>query len=184
MYPETQFEAEAAWDVLAPGGYLMGDDYDQHWPQVQQSVNEFVLRKGKRAFVDPAVFSAGWRFKSDMGRAELLDAPALKVDLGGVAPLIKGAQWILKKAHDADGTQNQDSRHEGARAVSRPPALNAMLHCCLNGWDDFVWEKRFEYVAGTTRCAPPRPYLQQEVCQESNNLPEAHCRLQHACRRG
>ena len=26
MYPETEFEAEAAWEGLAPGGYLIGDD--------------------------------------------------------------------------------------------------------------------------------------------------------------
>ena len=27
MYPETVFEMDAAWELLAPGGYLVGDDY-------------------------------------------------------------------------------------------------------------------------------------------------------------
>ena len=59
-YPETELEIELAWSVLAPGGYLIGDDYDEYWPSVQQSVNEFVLRKGKGAFASPWPVMARW----------------------------------------------------------------------------------------------------------------------------
>eukprot|EP00966_Prymnesium_polylepis_P114108 2637145-Prymnesium_polylepis.1 len=38
-YPETVLEMREAFEVLAPGGILTGDDYDRFWPGVQQSVN-------------------------------------------------------------------------------------------------------------------------------------------------
>ena len=34
-------ELRAAWQLLAPGGFLTGDDYTNHFAPVQQSVNEF-----------------------------------------------------------------------------------------------------------------------------------------------
>ena len=43
-YPEMVLEMEAAWEVLAEGGYLIGDDFDHRWAPVQQSVTNFVVK--------------------------------------------------------------------------------------------------------------------------------------------
>ena len=74
-YPETEFEMEAAWEVLAPGGYLVGDDFDHYWPEVQQSVNEFVLRHDQSEFADPSELSTSWptlASRRDFGRVALV----------------------------------------------------------------------------------------------------------------
>lgn len=187
MYPETQFEAEAAWEVLAPGGYLIGDDYDHYWPEVQQSVNEFVLRKGPTAFVPPARFTANWPrmlTQSSFGRVKLLDQNALHVDMGGVAPLLKQAQWILKKApdnegHGADPTSRAGGGGEGESeggAHYRPLPLR--LRCCLNGWAGY--HNRFD-LGPSTSCEPPMPFLQQAVCR-GNESRSVHCRFRFTCR--
>ena len=186
LYPETEFEADAAWEVLAPGGYLVGDDFDQFWPEVQQSVNEFVLRKGASEFVDPAVFTAGWpsELRNEVTRATLLDARAVGVDLGRVSPLLKGNQWVLKKV-DAQAESSRTSSWRRARngdLVSQRPRLRTSLRCCLNGWEG--------YVNRTNRgqlqtCVPPMPFFQQGVCRGLENRwlhdGEVHCRFKYIC---
>ena len=179
MYPETQFEADAAWEVLAPGGYLIGDDYDHYWPEVQQSINEFVLRKGASAFVDPAIFTASWpsellKGKSPwevVGRVELLDAKALGIEVGTVTPLLKQSQWILKKAPlAAESTARVPSE-------SKSSSLPIKLRCCLNGWD--AYGDRFN-LGPRKRCLQPQPFLQQEVCR-GNESKSVHCRFKFVC---
>ena len=193
MYPETQLEAEAAWDILAPDGFLVGDDYDHYWPEVQQSVNEFVMRKGAEAFADPAEFAARWPREltglGDFGRALLLDAPKLGVDLVGVSPLLKGGQWILKKAAaDKNGraARGATQLRDLGRWLSGPRNLQLpiRLRCCLNGWADYV---NRSHLGPSTHCDPPRPFLQQGICRgklgTSSAAPAAlHCRFKYTCR--
>jgi SAM-dependent methyltransferase len=45
-YDDVLRDARAWWDVLAPGGFLVGDDYDQYWPGVVQAANQFAAEKG------------------------------------------------------------------------------------------------------------------------------------------
>ncbi|WP_428485371.1 class I SAM-dependent methyltransferase [Rhodopila sp.] len=38
-------DARTYWDILAPGGYLIGDDYNQDWPEVMQAADQFAAEK-------------------------------------------------------------------------------------------------------------------------------------------
>jgi hypothetical protein len=40
-YREVLRDAQEYWDILSPGGYLIGDDYDSNWPGVIQAAGEF-----------------------------------------------------------------------------------------------------------------------------------------------
>ena len=190
MYPETEFEADAAWEVLAPGGYLIGDDYDHYWPEVQQSVNEFVLRKGVSEFEDPAVFAANWPKAlktNDFGRVQLLDAATLGQDAAGPSPLLKQAQWVLRKksqtavagasaCKDAACWSSKDAgSSRGSWFSSGPEPLRVRLRCCLNGWAGYVNRSN---LGPSTTCDPPKPFLQQNFCSTTN----AHCRFKFTCR--
>jgi predicted O-methyltransferase YrrM len=41
-YLPVKMDMEAYWEILKPGGILLGDDYEKNWPGVVQAVNEFV----------------------------------------------------------------------------------------------------------------------------------------------
>jgi hypothetical protein len=43
-YPEVLRDAEEYWKILAPGGYLIGDDYHWTWPGVVRAAGEFSAR--------------------------------------------------------------------------------------------------------------------------------------------
>jgi hypothetical protein len=45
-YEDVLRDARSYWHVLAPGGYLIGDDYSQAWPGVIKAVDEFAAEKG------------------------------------------------------------------------------------------------------------------------------------------
>lgn len=47
-YEDVLRDARAYWDILLPGGFLVGDDYDQYWPGVVQAANQFATEKGLR----------------------------------------------------------------------------------------------------------------------------------------
>jgi hypothetical protein len=38
-------DARVYWEVLAPGGFLIGDDYNQDWPGVMKAADAFVAEK-------------------------------------------------------------------------------------------------------------------------------------------
>ncbi len=40
-YDEVMRDASTYWQLLRPGGYLIGDDYDEAWPGVMKAVDEF-----------------------------------------------------------------------------------------------------------------------------------------------
>jgi hypothetical protein len=43
-YEEVVRDAMLYWGILAPGGYLIGDDYDESWPGVVRAAGEFSAR--------------------------------------------------------------------------------------------------------------------------------------------
>lgn len=45
-YEAVLRDAETYWDLLAPGGALIGDDYDENWAGVIRAANEFAADRG------------------------------------------------------------------------------------------------------------------------------------------
>ena len=44
-YEDVLRDARAYWDILSPGGYLIGDDYHSFWPAVVKAANTFAAEK-------------------------------------------------------------------------------------------------------------------------------------------
>jgi predicted O-methyltransferase YrrM len=44
-YEDVLRDARVYWDVLAPGGFIVGDDYNQDWPDVIKAANQFAAEK-------------------------------------------------------------------------------------------------------------------------------------------
>jgi hypothetical protein len=45
-YEDVLRDARIYWEILAPGGFMVGDDYNQDWPSVMRAANEFATEKG------------------------------------------------------------------------------------------------------------------------------------------
>lgn len=45
-YEDVLKDSRMYWDVLAPGGYLIGDDYHPYWPEVIRAADDFAAEKG------------------------------------------------------------------------------------------------------------------------------------------
>jgi hypothetical protein len=50
-YEDVLRDARVYWDLLEPGGYLVGDDYDPSWPGVVRAASEFAAEKGGELLV-------------------------------------------------------------------------------------------------------------------------------------
>ena len=44
-YEDVLRDARTYWDVLTPGGFIIGDDYNQDWPGVIKAADEFAAEK-------------------------------------------------------------------------------------------------------------------------------------------
>lgn len=130
-YPETTLEMERAWDILAPGGYLTGDDYTHYFPPVQQAVNEFVRSKGVESFVWPGHWAAKWHGRQRMRTVALALGPGQPEALHLPLLLRLPGQWVLKKPGPEDA-----ARDEAREAEARKFRGKGALFCCLNGWAD------------------------------------------------
>ncbi len=40
-YEDVLRDARTFWDVLTPGGFMIGDDYNQDWPDVIKAADQF-----------------------------------------------------------------------------------------------------------------------------------------------
>lgn len=47
-YDDVLRDARIYWDLLIPGGFLVGDDYARDWPDVIRAANQFAAEKGVR----------------------------------------------------------------------------------------------------------------------------------------
>lgn len=150
-YPETELELMGGWALLGAGGYLIGDDFDWFWPSVQQSVSEFVTTVGPTRFEPPAQYAAGWSDVAKKMRVVLtIDEHGNAATTPGRSPLLlKGSQWILRKARASSasiGSATVALGREPIRSLPsasteplepsspRWPFLRRHQRCCLNGW--------------------------------------------------
>ena len=46
-YEDVMRDVSAYWDILNPGGYLVGDDYHEAWPGVVRAAGEFSAKVGR-----------------------------------------------------------------------------------------------------------------------------------------
>ena len=151
-YPETVLEMQAAWELLSPGGFLIGDDFDRFWPSVQQAVVEFTSQLGPHAFEPAASFAMNWPFRKKtrvMLPTLATGEPAIPA---GIAPvLLKNSQWIVRKA-----TRHSLESPAPVLSASSPlwPFSRRTSRCCHNRWtnDSFM------------TCRPPATFLQQSSC--------------------
>ena len=145
----TDEQMAAAWDLLPPGGFLVGDDFDRFWPSVQQSVIEFVSQRGHAAFDPPAAYARAWPFRWNMRYARAhADGGAAASEISWQPHvLLKGSQWILRKATTAHCNRSDAPPAE-------PISRRSVLRCCLNGWAN----------SEGSRCRPAAPPLQQNSC--------------------
>lgn len=44
-YEDVLRDARTYWEILAPGGFIVGDDYNQDWPDVIKAANQFAAEK-------------------------------------------------------------------------------------------------------------------------------------------
>jgi hypothetical protein len=44
-YQDVLNDARLYWDILAPGGFLIGDDYNEDWPDVMEAADAFAAEK-------------------------------------------------------------------------------------------------------------------------------------------
>jgi predicted O-methyltransferase YrrM len=47
-YQDVLQDARTYWEILTPGGFLVGDDYNQDWPDVIRAANQFAEEKSVR----------------------------------------------------------------------------------------------------------------------------------------
>ncbi len=52
-FEEVLRDAKAYWKLLMPGGYMIGDDYNESWPDVMKAADEFSDLTGIPLTVDP-----------------------------------------------------------------------------------------------------------------------------------
>ena len=144
-YPETSLEMQEAWEALAPGGILMGDDFDKFWPQVQQSVNEFVALRPPSEFGDITAWAAACRKNAQDEKAagdgacayRRMKLPRMKLvslvqeptRAEQLLPLLikEPRQWLLRKA------VSTAMKPSATRSLSR---MKVPVRCCLSGWAD------------------------------------------------
>ena len=125
-YPETQFEAQLAWSILAPGGILTGDDYDKFWPMVQQAVNEFVLRLDPAEVAHPSTWATRWPGKRRMHHVQIVGEAAGAPTTTLPFVIRSPGQWLVKKAAPAPSPV----------VDPWPNGIAKPLRCCIAGWAD------------------------------------------------
>jgi hypothetical protein len=179
-YPETVLELRAAYDLLAPGGFLVGDDFRGDWARVQQSVNEFVEWAGRGAFEPPAAYARSWRWRiSRVVRVLNGSTPTMDLDEAPLLIRVPG-QWVLRKALGGAPPSAEElaERRRWTRNNLKP------LHCCLNGWADHRGASITPGARMYKRCAPAAPWLGQRNCRRPNNPLQCNKELLHdfSCR--
>ena len=180
-YPETELEIRAAWDLLPAGGFLVGDDYDDFWPAVQQSVNEFASYSSS---IEPP---AAYCYEHFSKIVNVMRGAVLLDRLGEAQPLplvLKGRQWILRKAQVVIPGARGASL--STTSIVQPRSVQVGMWCCLNGWADHQWadnETTLNRTTFYTRCNRAEVLLQQTTCVGGmGGLTPKQCRWPYSCK--
>ena len=98
-YPETYDEITQAWQLLAPGGFLVGDDYTpRDWPGVVRSVQEFIA--GTRV-AHPTSYACAWAAqRREFGSLRMIDFTRPGDPPETSMLLTAQTQWIVRKPLD------------------------------------------------------------------------------------
>ena len=184
-----------AWSILAPGGLLTGDDYDKFWPQVQQSVNEFVTMRDPSEFEVPYVWAARWpaHKRRRMKLVGLVKEPSRPARL---LPLMikEPRQWLLKKTAAPAAASAAASAAVPISAVRSLEGMKPPVRCCLAGWADPMphqilgeaWCNKFGRVSsrldavGVNRSADCAASARRRAWY-TECLPQGHPLQQRAC---
>ena len=136
-YPETYDEITQAWQLLAPGGFLVGDDYQPGWPGVVRSVQEFIA--GTRV-AHPTSYACAWaaqqRVKFGLLRTIDLTRPGDPPETSML--LIDRGTWIVRKPLDGPAPfgvktlasvgrhvpAGRHTAHEVLKCPAQSPAVN------------------------------------------------------------
>lgn len=76
-YEPVLQDARSYWEVLAPGGYMVGDDYDPFWPSVVKAADDFAAEKG----VTMSHRAAKWIVRKPRLRAPMTIEPIRVINL-------------------------------------------------------------------------------------------------------
>jgi len=151
-YPETLQEIQLAWQLLGPGGFLVGDDFDRFWPSVQQSVIEFTQTLSADEVDLPSRYAAHW---DGVPLKRMRVAVVNGQSASEARILLKNSQWLLRKA-PADGHLHVYGPQQVTvtPSMSTWPFLRATARCCLNGWTSDKF----------TTCHSAKPFMSQRSC--------------------
>lgn len=179
-YPETVLELRAAFELLPPGGFLVGDDFRDQWAEVQQAVSEFVTWAGPSAFDLPGIYAHTWPPRP-MRMVQVLDGSTKPgVEESPLLVRLPG-QWVLRKASRVGNLSQVSEAAAWGRKHMKP------LQCCLNGWLDHPPMSGGLVGGGAgpqyyTTCAPRAPPLSQGHC--SNPAKVIRCEKEKLVRFG
>ena len=111
-YPETLHEMRLAWQLLPPGGFLVGDDFDSSWPGVQWSLNEFIAERRPSEMNPPRHTESG-------GAAAGSDASTFGAQVSQSAQTTRKAERDAAPKETATSSPEQ-SAGKAANAQSSP----------------------------------------------------------------
>lgn len=102
-YPETLDEIQQAWKLLAPGGFLVGDDYGNGWGEVDRSVNEFAKWLEPRdEAVRPEAYACAWPMAHRLRKSPHAGQGTYLLHYRGT--------WLIRKRPDPAGASSKKGR--------------------------------------------------------------------------
>ena len=119
---ETSLEMRAAWQLLAPEGFLVGDDFHATWPGVQMAVHEFVTHD--KEVVPVHEYACAWPFAKQL---RVLKSSAWP---HGPGVVLLGRQWLMQKRRDASAKR----RYANVELVKASFTLGTSLWPCACNW--------------------------------------------------
>jgi hypothetical protein len=139
-YAETLRDAVAYWELLEPGGHLVGDDYGPSWPGVVKAADEFAAKMG----LELEIISPKWLLRKPAEIAGIPGTPA-EVRLPSVAMsrINTTAKWDQPHANELASAGRRDKLAEFVAAC-----FGADLRIRIEVDDNADWWiSRWEFIS-------------------------------------